>query len=133
MPSIQAVLATSTPNLLSADAGASGGNTCAAEGNWIGIPGWATTSPNDAGYQIDIDVSTEQTPVSFSSLVTGRTTFSSGYNDNTGLQGNTGGITSPTTNYRTYRVKLVRKSDSFVMKQIDTNTISITFFSDACA
>lgn len=132
MPTIQLLLRPSVPDLISVDVGTSGGDNCTGGGNWIGILSWITTNPNDTLYQIDIDASTEQTPSSFSSIITGQTTSTSSYNDDTGLTGNTGGSNDPVTHWRTYRVKLVRKSDSAVMEQVDTGTISITFFSDAC-
>ena len=95
--------------------------------NWRCRVSWTTTDSNDAAYRIDIDMAAVPSPSSgdFSSLVTNRTTASISYEEDTGIAGDPGALDS--TARRTYRVKLVRRSDSAVIEQMTTSTITETY------
>jgi len=112
---------------------ASGGDMCFSGGNWMHVVGWTVTGPNDTFYQTDIDVAHDAAGVTFVALVTGLTTVSSTFNDDTGVAVNLYGSLSPTTYYRTYKVKIVRKSDGAVVDSLTTTQGTITGYSENCA
>ena len=106
---------------------------CFSGGNWMHVVGWTVTGPNDTFYQTDIDVAHDAAGVTFVALVTGLTTVSSTFNDDTGVAVNLYGSLSPTTYYRTYKVKIVRKSDGAVVDSLTTTQGTITGYSENCA
>lgn len=120
------------PDITSVSNGSTGGDACLAEGNWILHPTWVTTGPDDAAYKITLERSTEASPSSWTSVSADETTDDHTYDDDSGLQGNPGGSTSPVTHYRTYRIRLVRRLDGFVVEEHITSTAQITFYSDGC-
>ena len=89
--------------------------------------------PDDAHYSTAIDVAIDDAGVSYNSLITGLTTDDASYEHSTGVQGNTGGVTSPTTYYRKYKVKIVRTSDSAVVDSTETAQQTLTVYTDPCA
>lgn len=107
------------------------GNLC--NGNsWIQEVSWVVSNANDSQYQIDIQVATNASGDNWTTLVVGQTTFTSTYNDDTGIAGNLSGFSPPTTEYRKYRVLLVRKSDGATVESMDTDQGQLTYYSDAC-
>lgn len=123
-----AVLGLNSPVLTSAFiVSDSGGNLCAGL-SWTVTPAWTVTNPDDTLYQIDI-VGIAGVAGSTSGLLTS----AGGWNNNTGFQGNR--TNGPFTEIETaqYRVKLVRKSDSAVMEQLDTDVASMDYSFEACA
>ena len=120
--------APSVPDLTSAFIQSdSGGNLCGG-GNWHVTPAWTVTNPDDTNYQIDIDGI-----AGVAGSTSGRSTVSGGWNNDTGFQGNTSN--GPFTEIETaqYRIKLVRKSDSVVIEQMDTDTASMNYSLEGCA
>lgn len=114
------------PDLVSVDANDSGGNSCTAS-NWIVTVSWVLTNPNDTEYQIDV------TGIAGAAgSTTGLLTSAGSWIDDTGFQGNT--QNPPFTEVQTaqYRVKLVRKSDSSIVEQIDTNTVTLNYSLELC-
>lgn len=80
-----------------------------------------TVSPaNDANWEIDIDL---DTGTGFSSLVTGLSTGSSSYLDDTG---ETSDGTIVSNESRTYKVKLVPRGGGTAVTSLTTSTISRT-------
>ena len=123
-----------TPDITSVNASANGGNICGPpEGFWIITVSWQTDFPNDTDYRIDIERATNFSGDNFATWLTDKTTNDSFEADDTGLQGNTGGSSSPSTFYRKYRIKLIRRSDLAIVESMDTLQVQITFFTDLCA
>lgn len=122
------------PTLTSVPRVDDGGDFCADHyATWVQSITRNTTGADDTNFQIDIDVANDAAGVSYVSLVTGLSTVSGlTYDHDTGLIGNAGGVNSPTTYYRKYKVKVVRKSDSTVTSSMETSQDSITFYSDDC-
>lgn len=129
MPAIQLLLAKSTPVITFADiVSTSGGNICVSL-NWSVFPRWLTLNADDTLYQIDI---TGIAGVAGST--TGKSTVNgSSWQDNTGFQGNT--QNGPFTEQATaqYTIKLVRKSDSVVIQQMNTDVATLDYSLEACS
>lgn len=109
-----------------------GGNACIFEDPWSHNVAWDTTGADDAHFSVTIDVATDSAGVVFGPLVTGLTTADSSYDDNTGVSGNTAGVTGGVTYYRKYKVKIVRTSDSAVVANLSTTQGSVTVYTDDC-
>jgi len=105
------VVSTTPPDITAASAsGGTGGNLCTDPGTTWGIDvSWTVTGADDVHYETVIYVATDSAGTSFTILVTGLTTASSIYGNNTGVSGYTYG--SPITYYRKYKVAIRRKSD----------------------
>lgn len=126
------VITTTAPDVTSASTVASGGDFCS-NGEWTITVSWLTNGPDDAHYSTSIDVANDAAGVSYAALVSGLTTDDSSYIHSTGVSGNTGGTTSPTTYYRKYKVKIVRSSDSVVVDSTETGQETLTVYTDPCA
>jgi hypothetical protein len=122
---------TNPPDLISVGASAVGGDTCSS-GEWIITPSWTVTGPDDVGFRTDLEVANDAAGVSYSGLVGGLTTASSSYDDLTGVQGNTGGVSDPVTYYRRYKVKLIRNSDDAIIESMETGQLTLTVYSEFC-
>lgn len=109
-----------------------GGNLCTGTGPWIQTVGWTTTGANDTYFQIDIQVATDSAGTTYVSLVTGLTTASSSYDDNTALEVKQAGGSTVKTYYRKYRVRLMRKSDSSEISHSDTTQDTLVQQSANC-
>ena len=120
------------PDLVSVGISSSGGDTCTGTGNWLVTYSWTTTSPNDTDYQIDVYTSTQSTPSTFNLFSSGNTTSSSSVQENTGIQVNVFGAGAAPAFWRTGRIKLVRKSDSVVIEEMDTTTEVLNQSSEFC-
>lgn len=120
------------PDLTSVGRTPSGGDLCNDSTAWIQTVNWTTTGANDAAFQIDIQVATDSGGTSFSNLVTGLTTSSSSYANNTGIWCKLDPPGTTTTYYRKYRVRLIRKSDGAEIEHLDTTQDTITCRSGAC-
>lgn len=118
-------------NLQSAGVSSAGGDLCQDINDWTNTISWTTINANDSVFQIDIDYSVDGGST-FGSLITGLTSFSSNYSDDTGLRGNTEGFIFQNSYQRQYRVKLMFISPSSEDSHIDTTNQSITFYSDPC-
>lgn len=117
------VVITATPPVLtSVPRVDSDGDTCLGEGEWQHSITRNTTGADDVHYQIDIDVANDAAGVTYVSAVTGLSTVSGlAYVNSTGISGIVSGSGgTPTTYYRKYKVKVVRKSDSAVMSNMTT-------------
>lgn len=127
MPAIQLLLVQGVPpSLVAVDANDSGGNSCTLS-DWVVSVAWTVNNPNDSLYQIDIDGI-----AGLAGSTTGQLTSGGPWVDNTGFQGNT--QNPPFTEIVTaqYRVKIVRKSDSVTIEQLDTNTVSLNYSLEFC-
>jgi len=93
---------------------------------------WTVTGADDANYRTDIDVAIDAAGVTYNALVTDLTTASSSFDDWTGVSGNTGGSSSPTTYYRKYKVKIVKRSDLSVAESMETSQDTLIIYADAC-
>ena len=111
-----------------------GGDSCTESESWTHEIAWTTTSPNDGYYETKIEYADDSGGTNWAALVSGLTTFSSSYFDDTLIAGNTGGSSDAQTFYRKYRVSLIRKSDSATVDGPDsTSQATLTTYSDACA
>lgn len=120
------------PDLVSVSLGVDGGDSCLEVEEWTLTPGWVTTSPNDVLYRIDVEKAEDAAGTSYGAWLSNQTTDDSSVNDFTGISGNTGGVTSPTTFYRKYKIKLIRRSDSAVLEELETDQEQITVYTDVC-
>jgi hypothetical protein len=109
-----------------------GGDLCFGEGPWTQTVSWTTTGANDAAYQVDIDLATDAAGTTFATLVTGLTTSSSNYVNNTGLCVKLDPPGASTTYYRKYKVKMVRKSDSVVVASLLTTQDTLIERAGSC-
>lgn len=131
-------ITTNPPAITGVSRTATGGNDCADPhspdwGNWKHTVGWTTTGADDTNYQIDVDIARDAAGTAYNEVAaSGQTTSSSSILHNTGVHGNTGGSTSPLTNYAKYKVKVVRKSDSAVISSSETSQGTLITYSDSC-
>jgi len=104
--------------------------------NWKNTIGWNMSSPDNEHYRIDIDYSAEKVPVHFANLTTVSTAANGEFIHDTRVRGNpyppNGGYAPnpnihPKFEYRTYRVKLVQRSNSVVVSHLDTATCEFEF------
>jgi len=131
-PSITIIAA---PTLNSVGLTEEGGDLCLDTGNWVNSPSWNVTNPNDTYFQIDIDVANDSAGTSYSSLITGLSTVTGFYDNDTGVQVKTvtaGSGFPDLTFYRKYKVKLVRKSDSAVITSLQTPQGTLVRYSGDC-
>jgi len=126
------VIAPAPPTLNSVGRTASGGDLCASTGDWLNVPSWNTSNPNDPYFQINIEVATDSGATNWVSLISGLTTASSSYSNDTGLEVKLDPPGTITTYYRKYRIKLVRKSDSVVISSLDTTQGTLLQRSGTC-
>jgi hypothetical protein len=128
------VPSTTAPDLTGVGRTDTGGNFCSGdEPTWVQTVSWTVTGADDANYRTDIDVAVDAAGVTYNALVTDLTTVSSSYDDWTGVSGNTGGSSSPTTYYRKYKVKIVKRSNLSVAESMETSQDTLTVYTDACA
>lgn len=127
------VSCTPPPDLTSVGNSPRGGDFCTDFEEWILTVSWTTDNPNDALYRIDIERATDAAGVSYSPWQSDLTTDDGSVEDYTGIFGNTGGSDSPSTSYRKYKIKLIRRSDSAVIEEQETAQESITVYTELCA
>lgn len=126
--------AADTPHLVSVGVSASGGDACNVPplgGPWDVTVSWDTNNPNDADYDIEVDVATDAAGVSFSGFGGPFTTADSNAVDNTGISGNVASVTNPVTFYRKYRVRLVRTGVGTI-ETLLTSQVSLTYGDEPC-
>lgn len=87
-------------------------------GEWRVTATWNTTGGNDSLYEAQVFLY----PGSGGALVTGLTSGDTSWQEFTGETGST--AETGTMHSRQYTIKLVRISDSFVVDEIDTNTVT---------
>ena len=113
---------TSPPTLTSVPRVDDNGDSCINPYAWEHSITRNTTGADDTNYQLDIDVASDSAGTSFVGLITGLSTVSGlSYLHNTGVSGVVSGSGgTPTTYYRKYKVKVIRKSDSAEMSNMLT-------------
>jgi Putative phage tail protein len=126
------VITPTPPDLTSVGRSEVGGDLCAGGPNWKHTITFNYTGANDSYFQTDIDMATDSAGTSYSSLVTGLTTSSSSYDNDTTLQCKLDPPGTITTYYRKYKVKLVRKSDSSVIEFLETTQGTLICRSGSC-
>lgn len=128
MPNPAALLALQDrgpPQLLTATVIRTQNGVCSTFTPTINLVSWSLNHLDDVKYQINVDSL---------GLLGGSTTglaTSAGQWENNTMVDDTIGTGTPQTSQ--YRVKVVRKSDSAVVHQLDTNTLNFNTNRDGCA
>lgn len=90
---------------------------------------WTTSNPNDSGYDLRVDYCAangcDPTTGTPTNLVSGLSTADGNTTDATGVTGLIGGG-NPVDWFRTYRVYIVRASDSFIISSMNTSQVTVT-------
>jgi hypothetical protein len=110
-----------------------GGDYCSTYLPWTQTISWTVTAPDDTLYRLDIDEAIDAAGTAYAAMATNLSTATGTIDHDTGVSGNAGGTTGPTTYYRKYKVKIIRRSDSAVIDFMETTQGTATFYRDLCA